>query len=152
MHPPTYYLLPICLPTYLPTIHLLTYLPTYYPLVYLPTYLLPTCLPTYLPSRAPTHPPNLFTYPFTHLLTYLPIFHFLFPISYNLSIILQLATYFIVLYWYEINMTNKKLDQNWTPFDLVVIKKDLVYHLWRWKVQFLILATYMHSKRLRYID
>jgi hypothetical protein len=73
--------------------HLSTYLPTHTS----PTYLHITYLPT-----------HLLTYPFTHLPTsYLP--------SYNLFI-----TYLIILWWYEINMWNKKLENNWTLFDSVV--------------------------------
>jgi hypothetical protein len=58
----------------------------------------------------------LLTYPPTHPLTYL-----LFPIFYNLFTILQLAYYLpcnSTMIW--INMWNKKLEKNWTPFNGVI--------------------------------
>jgi hypothetical protein len=103
-----------------PTTYLHTYFFTY-PLACLLTYLLTYPLthwhttPTYyLPSHLPNiylliHPPTyLLTHPSTYLPTYF-IFFITYKIptsylsSYNLSI-----TYIIVLYWYEINMWNKK--------------------------------------------
>ncbi len=88
--------------------YILTYLPTH-PSINLPIYLT-TKLPTYIFTYPPTHISSHThaTYVPTHAPTYLPrqptylLAYVLSPISYNhmyylLPIILQLATYFIIL-------------------------------------------------------
>jgi hypothetical protein len=62
----------------------------------------------------------LLTYPPTRPFTYLPTY-LLSPISYNLCTILQLAYHLprsSTVIW--INMWNKKLDKNWTPFNGII--------------------------------
>jgi hypothetical protein len=102
-------------PTYI-TNYLFTHPPIYqltYLLTQQLTYLPPIYLSIYLPTYPPTHPPiNLLTHSLTYLPTYLPI-----PTTY-LSSYNLLITYFIVLWWYETNMWNKKFDENWTPLML----------------------------------
>ncbi len=107
-----------------PTPHLPIYLPTH-PSINLPTYLL-----TYPPTHG--SPTNLPTYRGTHRLMYLPIH----PFTYLLNMLTYLPTFYFIS---PTKATYLAYHYFWCWTSLLGLS------LWKWRVQFLIVTTYVHS-------